>query len=72
MDIDAIQLESIAIVELLSSEDSSGFSDLENQLIDKLRTKCMENVVFISAIRRLRKKFPVASLATELYLEGVS
>lgn len=71
MDIDSIQMESIALVELLNSDSFRGYSELEVQLIEKLKMKCMENVVFISALRKLRKKFPGAAFSTELYLEGV-
>ena len=71
LDIDIMQLDAIAIIKLLEIENASEYSYLEQQLIEKLRIKCMENVVLTGAIKQLRASFPAAAFSVELYMEGV-
>ena len=46
--------------------------EIENQIVVDLKTKCMQNVVLLSLIGKLARKYPAISFDIELYLEGVT
>lgn len=56
---------------ILKTEKEFGY-EIENPIVVDLKTKCMQNVVLLSLIGKLAKKYPAISLDVELYLEGVN
>ena len=56
---------------ILKTEKEFGY-DIENPIVVDLKTKCMQNVVILSLLGKLARKYPAISFDIELYLEGVS
>ena len=56
---------------ILKTEKEFGH-EIENQIVVDLKTKCMQNVVLLSLIGKLARKYPAISFDIELYLEGVT
>lgn len=56
---------------ILKTEKEFGY-EIENPIVIDLKKKCMQNVVLLSLIGKLGKKYPAIAFDVELYLEGVT
>lgn len=56
---------------ILKTEKEFGY-EIENPIVVDLKTKCMQNVVLLSLIGKLSRKYPAIAFDIELYLEGIT
>lgn len=55
---------------ILKTENEFGY-ELENPIVVDLKKKCMQNIVLLSLIGKLGKKYPAIAFDIELYLQGI-
>ena len=71
LDLEDCYLKSVQIVKTIDKYEDQELNEVVKILAHELKVKCMENVVCISLINKLQKKYPQVNLDVELFLEGV-